>query len=257
MDNTISVCNKFLNVLKFNILKFNIFINWKKNYEEKLVDCFKKLNSTSDPLVVKKGEMMPCNNIYLTKQRVCLILVWSADIDKGCKSRGLGFYLGYGNVVTAKHVLENYYCHENDNIYILFPTFENILIYKAQNHHKLLNYDIAFIGLQGCLDPLQNIKVEIGRLCEHDELHFDILESGCFVTKYCKIEIPNTNMRNQMSPEEFIISKAGKNGDSGTPIFSSSGTCVGIYIGVFESIGSSNPLKYGRVLKLDNILNIS
>lgn len=255
MDNIISLCNKFLNVLKFNILKFNIFINWEKKKEEKLVDCFKK-NSTSDPLVVENGEIMPCNR-YLTKQRVCLILVWSADIDKGLKSRGLGFYYGYGYVVTAKHVLENDYCHENDNIYILFSASENILIYKAQNHHKLLKYDVAAIGLQGCLDPLQNIKVEIGRLCKNDELHFDILESGCLKRKHCKIEIPYTNILNQMSSEEFIISKAGKEGDSGTPIFSSSGTCVGIYIGAFDSIGLLNPLKYGRVLKLDNILNIS
>lgn len=180
MDNIISLLNYKLKLM------FNKFNNRKKKsyedeleipffkisfcFEETLVDCFKKLNSTSDPLVVENGEIMPCNNRYFTHQRICYILIWSMDIDKGWKSRGLGLYYGSGNVVTAKHVLENDYCHENDNIYILFPNFENTLIYKAQkifpeNPPILLNYDIAFIGLQGCLDPLQNIKVEIGRLC--------------------------------------------------------------------------------------------
>lgn len=84
-------------------------------------------------------------------------------------------------------------------------------------------------------------------------LHFDLLESGYFVTKYCTIKKPNTNMINQMSLKEFIISKAGKEGGSGTPIFSSSGTCVGIYIGAFSANNSSNPLEYGRALQFDII----
>lgn len=274
MHNIIILFIRLLNVFKFNPfrekksssdyedeLKIPFF---KLSFcsDETLVDSLKKLNSSSDPLVIENGEIMPCNNSFLTNQKVCYILVWSSDIDKGWKSRGLGFYYGSGYVMTAKHVLENYCCHKNDNIYILFPTFENTLIYKAQKifHEKppiLLNYDIAFIGLQGRLDPLQNVKVEIGSLCRNDVLHFDILESGCFVKKFCTFKKPNTNMMNQMSSKEFIISEAGKAGDSGTPIFSSSGKCVGLYFGAFNATNSSKPLEYGRALSLDLILKTS
>jgi len=266
MDIIISLYDKFNELIKWKKKSYKVELKipiFNKSFrKETLIDCLKKLNSTSDPLVFENGEIMPYNNRYLTNQIVCYIVVWSSDIDKGCNSRGLGFYYGSGYVMTAKHVLENNQCHENDNIYILFPTSENILIYKAQkifpeNPNLLKNYDIAFIGLQGCLDPFENIKVEIGTLPVNDELHFYVLESGYLFPKYCKIETPNTNMKNQMLPEEFIISKAGRAGDSGTPIFSSSGTCVGLYTGVFKSNNPLKPLEYGKALQLDIILNAS
>ncbi len=58
-----------------------------------------------------------------------------------------------------------------------------------------LNHDIALIELQGCLDPLQNIKAEIGVLRENKELCFYTLESGCFVRKCCHKKVPNSNMK--------------------------------------------------------------
>ncbi len=221
--------------------------------DKTLVDSLKRLKSTPGPLVIETGEIMSCNDRCLSGKFPCYILVWSSDFEKGWISRGLGFYYGCGSVITAKHVIER---HKNDNIYVLFPTHEYCLIYNVQKiiPENFPNHDIASIKLHGCLDPLQNMKLEIGQLFENRGLYFDVLESGCFVRKYCKIEIPNTNMKNQMSANEFVISEAGKEGGSGTPIFSSSGICVGLYIGVFTTKNSLNPAEYGRVLQFEKLL---
>lgn len=89
-----------------------------------------------------------------------------------------------------------------------------------------MTHDIALIELQGCLDPLQNIKLEIGELCENYAIYFYALDSGCFVKNSCRIiKKTNLDMKKKMSANEFVIE--GKEGDSGTPIFSRSGTCVG------------------------------
>lgn len=263
MDKIISYIKSFKNRKKNSYeddLKIPFF-NLTFCSDKILVDSLKMLTFTSDPLAIECGKIMPCDDRNLTNQSVCYILVWSSDIDKGWNSRGLGLYNGSSFVTTAKHVLENDKCHENDNIYVLFPTFEFCLIYKAQkifpkNPLIPLNYDIAFIELQGCLDPLQNMKVEIGELHENEMLYFDILELGCFVRKYCKLKKTNTNMISHMSSKEheFVISKAGKKGDSGTPIYSSSGTCVGLYIGQFKAKNSLNHEEYGRGLQFDRIL---
>ncbi len=157
--------------------------------------------------------------------------------------------------MTAKHVLKD---HNIFYIYILFLTYTSCLIFKCHNtlpylHNRIFqNQHIALIKLQGPLDPLQNIKLEIGELCENEELYFYTLERGCFVKKSCRIiKKTNLDMREKMSANEFVISEAGKEGGSGTPIFSSSGICVGLYIGVFTTKNSLNPVEYGRALQFD------
>lgn len=223
--------------------------------DKTLVDSLKGLKSTPGPLVIENGEIMSCDERCLSDKIPCYILAWSSDIEKGWLSRGLGFYYGSSTVITAKHVLEGY---EKINIYVLFPTHEYCLIYNGhrvfpENLPIPFNHDIAFIELQGCFNPLQNIKSEIGELSKAKMLYFNILESGCFVKRFCNKAQPNSNMNEQMLPYEFVLSKAGKKGDSGTPIYSDSGKCVGLYIGVFTE--TNNLLEYGRGLQFENIFH--
>lgn len=219
-----------------------------------LDDCFKKLESSSGPLFIENGKIITNQCEKLIQQFPCYILLWPTDGKSGLKF-GQGFYYGSNFIMTAKHVLKD---HKKFNIYILFPTYTGCLIFNCHNtylHNRIFqNQDIALIQLKGPLDPLQNIKLEIGELCENEELYFYTLDRGCFVKKSCRIIKTNLNMREKMSANEFVISKAGKEGDSGTPIFSSSGICVGLYIGVFTTKNSLNPAEYGRVLQFEKLL---
>lgn len=221
--------------------------------DKTLICSLIKLNFTSGPLAIENGQIMSCNGKYLSDQFPCYILVWSSNIEEGWRSRGLGFYYGSGAVITAKHVVEDY---ENANIYVLFPNYE-CLIYRGYRtlyiNGKTIpeNQDISLIELQGCIDPLQNLKSEIVELDKNQDLQFYILESGNYGPKCCRVETPNTDMKLQMQADEFVISKVGKKGDSGSPIFSSSRGCVGIYIGTFDAKNSASPQEYGRALSLD------
>ncbi len=81
-------------------------------------------------------------------------------------------------------------------------------------------------------DKPPNIKpVEIDLLYENKNLYFYKLEDERFVKVKCK---KTEAVSEQLHPKEFILSKTGDYGDSGTPIFTSSGKCVAIYIAAFE-----------------------
>ncbi|XP_039504127.1 uncharacterized protein LOC120460429 [Pimephales promelas] len=232
------------------------------HFNKTLDDSFEKLESTPGPLLIKNGKIMPNNNVKFKKQPSCFILIWPSD-EKSEISYGQGIYYGQNLIMTAKHVLGNNYLKKFKIYVLFFPTFESskmhnfeyCLIYKCYNtlppfpNRYFVNQDIALIKLQGCSDTLENIK--LGKLHKDDYVYFNILESGQFVRKRSEIKNPNSDMKKQMSANEFVISIAGKDGDSGTPILSKNGMCVGIYIGAFKAKNSLKPLEYGRALQFD------
>ncbi|XP_050994582.1 uncharacterized protein LOC127182927 [Labeo rohita] len=239
---------------KLKIPFFSSSFHSNKTLDESL----KRLESTSGPLVIKDGKIITNKDVKLTSKFPCYILLWPKDGKSDLKF-GQGFYYGSNFIMTAKHVIKDY---NNFNIYALFfPTYTLLnmcLIFKCYNtlpnlyNRHFKNQDIAIIQLQGSSDLLQYMQLEIGELNENEELYFYKLECGCFVRQKCTIlKSPHLYIREKMYDNEFVISKAGKEGDSGTPIFSSSGICVGLYFGVFTEKRSLNPVEYGRALKFD------
>ncbi len=86
----------------------------KKNFD----DILEILKSTYDGILIKDGNIFYNNviNINLTDQLPSYILIW--DSDKRVFSRGLGFYVGSGVIITAKHVLKE---AKNKKVFVLFP----------------------------------------------------------------------------------------------------------------------------------------
>lgn len=218
-------------------------------------DCVNELEYTPGPLVVEYGKIMQnTKNVKLTHSFPCCVLVWDG---KSGFSLGQGFYYGSNLIMTAKHVLKN---HKSSRIFVIFPDYFVSAIFKGRKtlpeaHNRVVqNYDIAFIELEGNLDLLQNQELPIGELSENEDLYFYPIESGCFSKKLCRIKQPNSDIKKKMLENEFILSDAGEDGDSGTPIYSRSGTCVGLYIGAYT--GQNSTLEYGRALQFDReVLN--
>lgn len=260
MDNIINIENNCQTIDTFLLTNANLYsYGYKLNIpffastfhmNKTLDDSLKRLESISGPIVIQNGKIMSNNNVKLKQQFPCYILLWPSDGKSEIRT-GQGFYYGAQFIMTAKHVLKDL---KKFKIFVLFPTYENCVIFKCCNtlpyfpNRFFVNQDIALLQLQGCLDPLQNIKLEIGELYKND-LHFYTLKRGCFVKIRCCITKPNLNMENQMSANEFVISEAGKEGDSGSPVYSISGTCVGLYIGAFKE--KNSPSEYGKILLFD------
>ncbi|XP_056337256.1 uncharacterized protein LOC130247817 [Danio aesculapii] len=218
---------------------------------EILLKSLNKLKSTSGPLVIQDGQIMPnYKNVKLTHRFACCVLVFVLERD--AISLGQGFYYGSNLIMTAKHVLKN---PKECSIYVIFPDDFVSVIFKCNNtlpkayNRVVQNYDIAFIELEGNLDLLQNKELQIGELRENDDLFFYTIKSGRFFEKPCRIKQPNSDIKKKMLKNEFILSDAGEDGDSGTPIYSRSGTCVGLYIGAHTE--QNFKFKFGRALQFD------
>lgn len=209
----------------------------KKNFD----DILEILKSTYDGILIKDGKILYNHdiNLNLTDKLPCYILIW--DSDTRIFSRGLGFYVGSGVIITAKHVLQK---GKNKKAFVLFPNKKFCLAYNINTNNIVFDnyHDIARVKLEINCDKPPNIKpVEIDLLYENKNLYFYKLKAGHFVKVKCK---KTEAVIEKLNPKEFTLSKTGNYGDSGTPIFTSSGKCVGIYIGAFENeSGPSNQNK--------------
>lgn len=227
-----------------NIPYFSSHLKSKKNF----VDILEKFKSTYDGMLIKEGKISNnFNNIYLTEKKPCIILIWDSDTHDFI-SRGLGFYVGSGVIITAKHVLNKY---KNKKVFVLFQNKKFSLAYNINTDNIVFHndYDLAKVKLESNSDKLPNIKpVELDLLNENisSYLYFYKLKAGRFDKVQCKI-------KNNLNLVEFTLSKMGNYGDSGTPIFTSSGKCVGIYLGVFEK-PSTKKFLFGIGLQFDSCL---
>lgn len=216
----------------------------KKNFDYIL----EKLKPTFDGMLIKEGKIYynNVNNRNVTYTSPCYILIW--DSDRRIFSRGLGFYIGSGVIITAKHVLKAY---KNKNVFVLFPNKMFYLAYSINTDNIYFDndYDIARVKLEISFDKLPNIKpVEIDLLNENKNLYFYKLKAGRFVKVKCK-------KTKELNLKEFTLSKTGNDGDSGTPIFTSSGKCVAMYIGAFTKTNRKCILGIG--LQFDSSLKTS
>lgn len=218
----------------------------KKNFVDILENC----KSTYEGVLIKEGKI--CNNvtdIYLTEKKPCIILIWDSD-NHDFKSRGLGVYVGSGVIITAQHVLKKY---KNEKVFVLFQNKTFSLAYNINKDNIVFHndYDFAEVKLDSNSDKLSNIlPVELDILYENKNLYFYGLKAGHYVKVKCKI---TEAVNKDLNPKEFTLSKTGNYGDSGTPIFTSSGKCVAIYLGAFEKT-TSKKLKCGIGLQFDSDL---
>lgn len=88
MDNIINIENncQIIDICSFNAnlysygIKLNIpYFASHFHLNKTLDDSFKKFESTSGPLVIQNGKIMPNNNVKLKQQFPCIILLWPLD----------------------------------------------------------------------------------------------------------------------------------------------------------------------------------
>lgn len=211
-------------------------------------DILEKLKSTFDGFLIKEGTIYYNYDINMNVNYTlpCYILIW--DSDNNFFSRGLGFYIGSGVIITAKHVLKAY---KNKNVFVLFPNKKFCLAYNINTYNIVFDnyHDIAKVKLGVNFDKLPNTKpVKIDLLYENKNLYFYKLKAGRFVKVKCK---KTEAVNKDLNPKEFTLSKTGNYGDSGTPIFTSSGKCVAMYIGALKE---KNVCIHGIGLQLDLLL---
>lgn len=232
-------------------LKIPYFLNTFQS-NQNFNDILEKIQSTYDGSVIKKGQIIKYNykTMELTNQLPCYILCWNRDSRKF--SFGLGFYIGNGFIMTAKHNLKN-----NNKVFVIFPTKKFSLVYNI-NPLKIRfenKDDIAIIQFESNCDKLPNIKpIEIGELSGNNFFFYE-LKSGHFKKKMCEKIKPNPRTKMLMLPKELAFFKAGNHGDSGSPCLSSSGKCFGIYVARIEkSKNSPQSHEFGIVLQFDRNL---
>ncbi|MCJ8728407.1 hypothetical protein PDJAM_G00004160 [Pangasius djambal] len=224
---------------------FNIKSDPPWRTEDIMQKCLDRLESTNGPVVYKSGEIQeydPSMDLVIPKERPCKIEI--RNYTKKSITDGLGCYFGYGHVLTALHVIKNTGLGKC-KILIAFTTGEIMLVYKAV-FTKYCNIDtdrdLAFIKLLGNTSPLGD-GLQIGKASETESVYFySVAPDGNFLKREGKICHPNLNMKAQMCTDEFIVSVAGKPGDSGSPVYNTKGELIGIYRGIF----THPECEYGR-----------
>ncbi|XP_053088887.1 uncharacterized protein LOC113534207 [Pangasianodon hypophthalmus] len=230
---------------------FNIKSDPPWRTEDIMQKCLDRLESTNGPVVYKSGEIQehgPSMGLVFPKQRPCKLII-NTDTGKFIPN-GLGCYYGYGHVLTALHVIKDTGL-EKCEILIAFTTGEIMLVYKAvftKSCNSDTDRDLAFIKLLGDTSPLgDGLQNQIGKVNETESVYFySSGPDGNFLKQEGKICRPNLNMKAQMCTEEFIISVAGKPGDSGSPVYNTKGELIGIYRGIF----THPECEYGRCTKI-------
>lgn len=221
--------------------------------DDMFIKVLESLKSKPGPTCVTYSEIIPHDKVALTWNFTCFILIWS-DNEQNWRSRGLGYYFGSGFIVTAYHVLENI---DNCSIFVIFPTFGHHLIYLAHCEETNQNQDLAKIKLQGCIDPLQyiNVKNVKSQIDENENIYFfSLCPSGNYQKKKGKIMKRHPGISNMLE-NEYLISVAGNEGDSGSPVFSKYGELVGLFRAVSKS--TNGLTEYGHILKIDkSFLNL-
>ncbi|XP_053091770.1 uncharacterized protein LOC117595685 [Pangasianodon hypophthalmus] len=230
---------------------FNIKSDPPWRTEDIMQKCLDRLESTNGPVVYKSGEIQeygPSMGLVFPKERPCKIEI--RNYTEKSITDGLGCYYGYGHVLTALHVIKDT-GPGKCKILIAFTTGEIMLVYKAdftESFNIGTDRDLAFIKLLGDTSPLgDGLQNQIGKVSETESVDiYPLGPDGNFLKKKGKICYPNLSMKAQMYTEEFIISVAGKPGDSGSPVYNTKGELIGIYRGIF----THPECEYGRCSKI-------
>lgn len=188
-------------------------------------------------------------DLGLEKEIPCIILIYNRP---GSVTSGLGCFYGNGHVLTALHVLED---HNGSEIYVIFTTSAGYLVFKCEftkNCNTYPDRDQAFLKLLGNTKPLgAGLQNQRGHDYKQGFVYFFILtESGKFQKQECRIKQPNSDMKRRMIPSEFITSKAGRPGDSGSPVFCN-GKWIGVYFGSFHNESAT----FGRCSEMCPVIN--
>lgn len=198
--------------------------------------CLDTLEPIADPVVV------------IPKEMLCIIEIINCNNQK---VNGLGCYYGYGYVLTALHVIEKAGPGEH-KIGVTFTSGKSTVFYNAV-YNQSCNFDKdkdqAFIKLLSdtrlLCDGLQN---QIGKVGE-TVYFYTLTNNGNFKQLEGKICRPTKDMKAEMCTEEYVISVAGKFGDSGSPVYNANNELIGIYRGSFTCINSPE-VEYGRFTKI-------
>ncbi|MCI4374256.1 hypothetical protein PGIGA_G00004400 [Pangasianodon gigas] len=229
-----------INKIILNILEMSQFLGATWNENSIIQKCLKFFELTNGPIIYKNGEVheyVPNMELTITKETLCIILI--IDYPKNRITNGLGCYYGYGHVLTALHVIEDVY---NSEMLIFFSTGDTLLIYKSvftKSCNTNVDQDQGFIKLLGNTSPLgDGLQNQIGKMNENENVYFyTSTPDGNFQKQEGKILRPNLNMKAQMCTEAFVISVAGKPGDSGSPVYNAKGELIGLYQGSFTCPG--------------------
>lgn len=219
----------------------NFYPNFTSNKNS--IDILEKLKY--DGSLIKGGEIISYNiNNIQYDQLPCNISFCYSSIKYPICS-GLGFYNG-SEIITAKHIFKKYNKYKifkKYNVFVSFPAIKNSLIYKI-NPKKIIfeKHDFVRIKWQDTYGQLPNIKpIEITKLHENVEFYFYKRNAELCEKITCRRinseREASLRRKSLLSPNEFAFDKTGNKGDSGTPIFISSGKCVAIYVSRIEVPG--------------------
>ncbi|XP_046702591.1 uncharacterized protein LOC124384085 [Silurus meridionalis] len=225
-------------------------------WDDFLEQCFNILKSTNGPVFYENRELKnydASKKLLIPKETQCIIEIRNYK-QKSIKN-GCGCYYGYGHVLTALHVVEDANPYHS-NMLAIFKTEEVVLVYKAKfedscNRDKAK--DQAFIKLYGDTTPLgEGLHNQVGKTNKNGVFFRTVDADGNFRKREGQICRPNSNIRKQMCPGEFIMNVAGEAGDSGSPVFNTTtGELIGVYRGVFTSHEKNNKkTHFGRYTEI-------
>lgn len=205
-----------------------------------LIQCLEQFELCNGPIITTNSSIQGYDfdsTIFTTRKIPCLLEI--LDFETKTVTHGLGCYYGYGHVLTALHVIKD---AANSEILCIFSTEHNELIYKAcftKSCNTDPERDQAFIKLLGNTTPLgHGLHDEIGHINTNENVHFYTkTPDGNFQKLEGKIVHPNTSLQAQMCSDEFVMSVAGKPGDSGSPVYNAKDELIGIYQGLFTCDG--------------------
>ncbi len=249
LKNIFSNENEMFHTYSSRIPNFDLNFNSTKNF----IDILEKLKYGGS--LIEGGEIISYDRNKIQYGQLPCYIIFCHSI-KYTICQGLGFYNG-SEIITAKHNFKNYnknYIFKKYNIFVLFPTIINCLIYKT-NYKKIFFEKVDIARIQLTYGQLPNIKpIEIIKLYENEEsFYFYKLNAGNFKQIKCRKINPERKKSEtcKLKPNEFAFDKTGNYGDSGTPIFTSSGKCVGMYVSCIQDENLNNKPLYGIALCLD------
>lgn len=219
-DNYILPDSKFLDFI------ISLYPPWRR--KKFIQKCLNELNSRDGPVVYKSGGIQkfdPSMTQEIRREIPCKISITDGKQLK----RGLGCYYGCGYVLTAFHVFKGL---ENCDIFVTFPNGKHTLIYKAKFPVSCnTDRDLAYIALRGDCIPLgDGLQNQAGEANENESIYFYTQTPGGNVQKQKgKITVETYN--------NFLLSVAGEEGDSGSPVYKATGELIGIYGGLYEENG--------------------
>lgn len=186
--------------------------------------CIELLQTQTGPLlfrngqIIRQSEVTDWNQLSLAREPVCLIKLKREKTIKSC----YGVYLGNDYILTALHTFQ-YACPYD--AYVFFPTKSFVLIYEAklvQERHMFSDKDQCLVKLLGQTDVFgKGLQDRFGTPDASDALYFYTFDvKGHLQTHTCKVDTGSSTRSQKSQRNEFLMSTAGKPGESGNPIFS-------------------------------------